>query len=101
MLAVVLAAALSAVSVVSVAVRCQDAAREAARAAARGDPGVAGRLARDVAPGAGLVLRNSDGQVLAVVRATVHPLGDWLPSFTVTERAVAAAEPTDVAGPAP
>ena len=93
-LVLVLAVALTAVSVVSARVRLQDAAREAARAAARGDSAAAHRLAAESAPGAGVQLSASATQVVAIVREQVHPLGGWLPALTITERAVAAAEPT-------
>ena len=97
-LVLVLAVALSAVAVVGARVRLQDAAREAARAAARGDSAAAGRLAAEVAPGSSLQLANSAAQVTATVREQVHPLAGWLPALTITERAVAATEP---AGPDP
>jgi Flp pilus assembly protein TadG len=97
-LVLVLAVAVSAVSVVATRVRVQDAAREAARAAARGDPAAARQLAARVAPGARLEL-STDGlagnsqDVIAVVEQHVAPLGGWLPSVTVSEQAVAAVEP--------
>ena len=92
-LVLVLAAALMAVSVVGARVRLQDAAREAARASARGDTAVARQLAADSAPGSSLQLSTDAGDVVAVVRAQVHPLGGWLPSLTVSERAIAQMEP--------
>jgi Flp pilus assembly protein TadG len=92
-LVLILAAALTAVSVVGARVRLQDAAREAARASARGDPGAGHRLAAAAAPGARVSVSRSAGDVVAIASARVHPLGGWLPSFTVTERAVAAVEP--------
>ena len=93
-LVLVLAVALSAVSVASARVRLQDAAREAARAAARGDAGAARALARDAAPGARLEVQAAAGDTVAVLHASVHPLGDWLPAVSITERAVAATEPS-------
>jgi Flp pilus assembly protein TadG len=93
-LVLILGVALSAVSVVAARVRVQDAAREAARAAARGDPAAALRLAHEAAPGARLQLMTGAVEVVADVRAVVHPLGGWLPAVTVAERAVAAVEPT-------
>ncbi|GAB2483917.1 TadE family type IV pilus minor pilin [Jatrophihabitans fulvus] len=96
-LVVVLGAALTALAVVSGRVRAQDGAREAARAAARGDLAVARRLAADAAPGSTLSVAASGtgegGTVTATVRLTVRPLGDLLPAFTVTARATAATEP--------
>jgi Flp pilus assembly protein TadG len=92
-LVLVLAVALTALSVVAARVRVLDAAREAARAGARGDVAVAHRLATESAPGSTLELDSSATQVVATVRERVQPLGGWLPSWTVTGRAVAAAEP--------
>ena len=93
-LMLVLAVAVTAVTVVAARVRVQDAAREAARAAARGETSVAGRLARDAAPGAQVVLTRSGSETVAVVRLIVHPLGGMLPSITVSERSVAMVEPS-------
>jgi Flp pilus assembly protein TadG len=93
-LMLVLAVAVSAVSVAGVRVRAQDAAREAARAAARGDPVQARELAEHAAPGAAVVISTDGDIVVAVARVTAHPLARWLPSLTITERAVAAAEPS-------
>lgn len=93
-LILVLAVALSAVAMAASRVRLQDAAREAARLAARGDVAAARRVAQQVAPGAQLQLNSADGEVVAVLIATVHPLTDVLPGLRVEERAVAAVEPT-------
>jgi Flp pilus assembly protein TadG len=93
-LVVVLAVAVSAVSVAGVRVRAQDAAREAARAAARGDPGQARQLPQQAAPGVVVDITNSGEEIVAVARITVHPLASWLPALTVSERAVAAVEPS-------
>jgi Flp pilus assembly protein TadG len=92
-LVLILAVALTAVSAVGARVRLQDAAREAARAAARGDPTAARYLAARAAPGAALTVTNGAAEVVAVARGRVHPLGGWLPALTITERAVAAVEP--------
>jgi hypothetical protein len=71
-------------------VRCVDAAREAARLAARGDDGSASDAARSIAPdGAAVQLRRDGGFVVATVTAR-SPL---LPGVTVAAEAVAAAEP--------
>lgn len=91
-LVLVLGAALSAVSVVAAHVRLQDAAREAARAAARGDLPAARRLAGLVAPGGRLAVSSTGPDTVAVVHASIRPLGPLLPAFDVTERAVAATE---------
>jgi Flp pilus assembly protein TadG len=96
-LVLLLAVALSAVSVAGQRVRMQDAAREAARAAARGDDATARRLAHQYAPGATVSIDRSGGQVTVVAGGSMHLLARWLPSVTVTARAVAAIEP-DVDG---
>jgi Flp pilus assembly protein TadG len=93
-LVLVLAVAVSAVSVAGVRVRAQDAAREAARAAARGDPGQARQLAQQAAPGVAVDITTRGDEVVAIARITVHPLASWLPALTVSERAVAAVEPS-------
>src|SRR4051794_10663840 len=93
-LVLVLGVAISAVAVMAERVRLQDAAREAARAAGRGDQAVARRLADQAAPGARVTIAAESGStVVAVASARVHPLGGWLPAVTVTERCVAAQEP--------
>jgi Flp pilus assembly protein TadG len=92
-LVLLLAVVLSAVSVAGVRVRAQDAAREAARAAARGDTAAALRLARQYAPGAVITISASPDEVTVVARVPARLLAQWLPSVTVTERAVAAVEP--------
>jgi len=84
---------LSAVSVAGLRVRAQDAAREAARAAARGDDATAQDLARRAAPGVALTLGTSGGEVTATVQVSAHLLAHWLPAVTVREQAVAALEP--------
>lgn len=92
-LVLLLAVALSAVSVAGQRVRMQDAAREAARAAARGDDATARQLAHQYAPGATVSIDRSGGQVTVVAGGSMHLLARWLPSVTVTARAVAALEP--------
>lgn len=99
-LLLVLGVALTAVSVVAARVRVQDAAREAARSAARGDTGTGRRLAARAAPGASVSIGSAGQDVTAVVSVRVHPFGGWLPAYTVTERAVAAREPTGAGAPA-
>jgi hypothetical protein len=91
-LVLLLAAALTAVVAVRVQLECVDAAREAARAAARGESGiVAGTRAGP--PGATVSIVDSGDNVVATVRAPVRPLGGWAPAFTVDATAVAAVEP--------
>lgn len=71
-------------------VRCIDAAREAARLAARGDEGSAASAARQTGPaGARVELRREGDQVVARV-STGAPL---LPGLVVAAEAVAVVEP--------
>jgi Flp pilus assembly protein TadG len=91
-LVILLIAGLAGVSAVVTQLRCVDAAREAARAAARGEPGEA--AGQRAAPADARVSVSVDGELArATVRAGVHPLGARLPGFTVEARAVAAVEP--------
>ena len=92
-LVLVVAVALSAVTVAGDRVRAQDAAREAARATVRGDTIAAQRLVTSAAPGAFLSLSHDGDVTIATVRLVVHPLASWLPSVTVQERAAALVEP--------
>jgi hypothetical protein len=89
-LVVVLVLCLAGLTAVAMQVRCVDAAREAARLAARGDDRGASEAARVVGPtGAGLELRRSGGRVVARVVAR-SPL---LPGITIAAECVAAVEP--------
>jgi hypothetical protein len=89
-LVVVLVLCLAGLTAVAMQVRCVDAAREAARLAARGDDRGASDVARLVGPpGAGLELRRSGGRVVARVAAR-SPL---LPGITIAAEGVAAVEP--------
>lgn len=76
--------------------RVTDAAREAARALARGDPvAQAEALVDRVAPGASVEVRRADGRVVTVVRERlVAPDGllSGLPGAVVTAEAVALVE---------
>jgi Flp pilus assembly protein TadG len=93
----VIAALVGAITVVTAQLRCQDGAREAARAAARSEtPEVVAGLARRAAPDGSVVTVTSAGdQITVTVQSRVHILGGLLPSMTVTGRAVALAEPSD------
>jgi hypothetical protein len=86
---VVLILCVSGLSAVSMQVRCVDAAREAARLAARGDDGSAVNAAQGIAPDAAVQLRRDGEFVVARVTAK-SPL---LPGITIAAEAVAAAEP--------
>lgn len=94
-----LLAGLTAVGAATTKLQCVDAAREAALAAARGEPGIAAGQAAAPAGAEVSVLVEGD-TVAATVRAPVPLLGAHLPATSVTAVAVAAVEP-GVAGPAP
>jgi hypothetical protein len=84
--------AVAAVAAVLVKLQCVDAAREAARTAARGEPGTA--AGARVAPSGAAISLSVDGEsVRATVRVIVRPLGGRLPGFAVSATAVAAVEP--------
>ena len=91
-LVVLLLAGLTGVDATLAKLRCVDAAREAARVAARGESGdeAARRLAPD---GATISVRVEGDVVRAVVRVRVRPLGPRLPDFVVGAESVAAIEP--------
>jgi len=83
---------LAAVSAVTTQLRCLDAARDGAQAAARGEAGTV--AARRMAPAGATVTVTVDGDtVRARVQAPVTPLGRLLPGLTVAAEAVAAVEP--------
>lgn len=86
----VLVLGLAGLTAVSMQVRCVDAAREAARLAARGDAGGADRAARAIGPaGALLHVRRSGDYVVA----TVTSRSVLLPGVSVNAEAIAAIEP--------
>jgi hypothetical protein len=90
-LVVVLVLCVAGLTAVSMQVRCIDAAREAARLAARGDGADAEQTARDIAPaGAKLNLRQEGGRVFATVSAE----STLLPGIVIRADMVAAIEPT-------
>ncbi|WP_058853471.1 TadE family type IV pilus minor pilin [Nocardia jinanensis] len=89
-IAVVAALCVGAVFAAVTQVRCVDAAREAARLAARGDRSVAVAAARRVAPaGAEISLRDEGDRVIALVMSDT-PL---LPVLELRAEAVAVKEP--------
>ncbi|MGY1716168.1 TadE family type IV pilus minor pilin [Geodermatophilus nigrescens] len=94
-LLLVLAAVVAAVVVVGAQLRCVDAAREGARAAARGDaPDAVRALVARVAPdGARTEVAVGDGGVRVTVRAEVSPLGPVDLGVDVEATAVARLEP--------
>lgn len=98
-LMVLLAVGLTAMAVIAAQMRCVDAAREAARALARGESISAARsLANTAGPhGAALATSEHGDRVEAEVRGTVAPIGGLFPAFTVHAAAVALREPTGTA----
>ena len=95
-LLVVLAAAISVLACIGAQLRCLDAARSAARVAARGDAAdlVRGTAERLAPPGATVSLVSTPDTVEVVVTAQVRPLGSALrlPTVGVSGRAVAGRE---------
>lgn len=96
-LLVVLAAAVGVLACVGAQLKCVDAARAAARVAARGEPVATVQTAgeRSAPPGAQVRVRSTGELVEVVVTAEVRPFGAALrvPAVAVRARAVAAAEP--------
>ncbi len=88
---VVLVLCLAGVSAVSMQVRCIDAAREAARLAARGDERSGVAAAVRLAPAGARVDLHRDGEFLV---ATVVAHSKLLPAMDIVAKAVAAAEPS-------
>ena len=89
-LVTVLVLCLAGITAMSMQLRCVDAAREAARLAARGDERSAVAAARGVAPaGAGVQLRRDGGFVVA----TVTTRSNLLIALRLSGTAVAAIEP--------
>lgn len=87
-LVLVLVLCLAGVTAVSMQVRCIDAAREAARLAARGDVRSATDVARSIAPRAALVQVHRDGEFVV---ATVTAHSNLLPTLDIAARAISVA----------
>lgn len=79
------------VTAVSMQVRCVDAAREAARLAARGDERSAAAAAVRIAPAGARVDLRRDGEYLV---ATVVAHSKLLPTINIVAKAVSVAEPS-------
>ncbi|MEI7717614.1 MAG: TadE family type IV pilus minor pilin [Mycobacterium sp.] len=79
----------SGIAAVSTQMRCIDAAREAARLAARGDPAAAVVGSGIAPPGASMDVRRNGGYVVA--RVSSRPA--MLPGVVIVGEAVSAAEP--------
>jgi Flp pilus assembly protein TadG len=91
----VLAGAVAAVVVVGAQLRCVDAAREATRAAARGEPAaVVARVAADAGPDGSVSEVGGTGETVRVtVSATVSPLGPLPWHIEVSATATGLREP--------
>jgi Flp pilus assembly protein TadG len=91
----VLAGAVAAVTVVGAQLRCVDAAREGARAAARGETdAIVSSLADRLAPeGAVASVTGDEGEVRVTVTVHLAPLGPLPLAVTVSGSAVALREP--------
>lgn len=100
-LLLVLAGAVSALIVVGAQLRCVDAAREGARAAARGDggPAVTAIVARAAPSGAATRVATGADEVAVTVSVDVAPLGPVPLHVRVSARAVSAREPGSSASP--
>ena len=94
-LVVLVAAGMTAVSVLTAQLRCVDAAREAARAAARGeDAAVVRSLAERSGPGGSDVqVTSGEQEVQVTVTAVADSVGGLLPAVHVEATAVALREP--------
>ncbi len=90
-LVAVLVVCLAGITAVSMQVRCIDAAREAARLAARGDDRSAAATARGIAPDGALVQLRRDGEFIV---ATVTARSSLLPTLGITATGVSAVEPS-------
>lgn len=89
-LVAVLVLCLAGVAAVSMQVRCVDAAREAARLAARGQDRAAVEAARDIAPVGAAVQVHRDAEFVV---AAVTARSSLLPALSITAEAVSAVEP--------
>lgn len=87
----VLVFCLAGITAVSAQIRCVDAAREAARLAARGDASAVTAVVRRIAPDGATVRLRSEGDVV-VARVTARPV--LLSGLAITAEAVAAVEPS-------
>lgn len=92
-LVVVLSLAVGAIVTVNGQLRCVDAARAAARVAARGDPdAVAAAAGLEVAPSGARVGVEHHGHVVQVTVAVTMRAGRWLPGIPLEAKATAESE---------
>ncbi len=89
-LVAVLVLGLAGLGALSMQVRCVDAAREAARLAARGDEGSALAVARAIAPAGAAVRVRRDGQFVV---ATVVARSGLLAALRIAATGISAVEP--------
>lgn len=84
-------------------VRCTDAARLGARAAARGDtPSSVAAITRGAAPaGAGVDIQRRGDTVRVSVHVSVHPLGGWIGRLGAVGVSAAATAPAEEAAGTP
>ncbi|WP_442929983.1 TadE family type IV pilus minor pilin [Mycolicibacterium sp. BiH015] len=85
----VLAVCLAGLTAISMQVRCIDAAREAARLAARGDAASATRIAQGIAPPGAVIDVRRDGDFVA---ARVTARSALLPMVSISAESVSATE---------
>lgn len=90
-LVAVLAVCLAGLSALSMQLRCIDAAREAARLAARGDDAAATAAARQLAPTGAIIAVQRRG---GFVEATTTASASVLPGIRIGARSVSVIEPT-------
>lgn len=100
-LVVLVATGMTAVTVLTAQLRCVDAAREAVRAASRGEEdGVVRSLAQRSGPAGSEVQVTSGGEEVQVtVSATAESVGGLLPALRVRATAVALREPESTGVP--
>ena len=100
-LVLVIAAALTMISIVLAQLRCVDAAREAARSAARGEPAAVVRSAasRAAPAGANVEIRAAAEEVRVTVSSRAGRVGGLLPMIRVSASAVALREPESTGVP--
>lgn len=91
-LVVVVALCLAGLGVIADQLRCTDAAREAARLIARGEPQLASRAVAEIAPAGARLDVDESGEVVRV-RVRARPVGGMLPGLRVTGEAYAVSEP--------
>ncbi len=89
-LAVVLVVCVGGLAAVGMQVRCVDAAREAARLAARGDESAAADAVRRGGPGGAVLSLRRDGRYVVARVSSPSPL---LPGITIAAESVASLEP--------